>query len=172
MPSDPSAREKETVVSSAPGRSLRLAIATMGGVGSIPFASGTFGTLATVPVYLLLSWPRSAGLYTCGTVLAVVISIWACDACEARYGVKDPAEAVADEMSGFLVTMAFIPFSIAGLAGGFFLFRLTDVLKPFPARQLERLPGGWGIVADDLAAALWANLLLRLALFAWRSWGS
>jgi phosphatidylglycerophosphatase A len=151
--------------------SVRLAIATLGGVGKAPVASGTFGTLATVPIYLLLAWPGSVALYLAATIVATGMSIWACAACEDRFGGKDPSEAVADEMSGFLVTMAFVPLSAVTLAAGFFLFRLTDVIKPFPARALERLPGGWGIVADDVVAGVYANLLLWVFLWIWTGIG-
>jgi phosphatidylglycerophosphatase A len=148
-----------------PLTALRVGIATMAGLGHAPFASGTVGTAGTIPVYLALVWPGSSLLYLSGTVAITALSIWACHVCEPRFGRKDPGQAVADEMCGFLVTMAFIPVSVGAIGAGFFLFRLTDVVKPPPARQLERLPGGWGIVADDLAAGLWANLLVHLALW-------
>lgn len=157
-----------------PGRSfvesLRIGIATLGGVGYAPWASGTFGTAASIPIYLLLAWPGSTLIYLAGTAAAIAVSIWGCHAAEKRFGVKDPGEAVADELSGFLVTMAFLPLTPAFVAAGFFAFRATDVIKPFPARRLEALPGGWGIVADDLMAGVWANLLLHAAVAVLHLW--
>jgi phosphatidylglycerophosphatase A len=153
-----------------PIESLRIGIATLGGVGYAPWASGTFGTAASVPVYLLLAWPQSPWFYFAGSVAAIAVAVWGCHAAERRFGRKDPGEAVADELAGFLVTMAFLPLSAGMVAAGFFAFRATDVIKPFPARRLERLPGGWGIVADDLMAGVWANLLLRAGLIAAHFW--
>ena len=74
---------------------------------------------------------------------------------------KDPGEVVSDEVAGFMVTLYLLPFSWPFLAGGFVLFRLLDILKPFPIRRLERLPGGAGVVLDDVAAGILANLILR-----------
>jgi len=151
-----------------PFRRLRLFIATMAGVGKIPFASGTWGTLATIPIYLLISWPRSIAVYLVATIVLILISIWACSACERQFGRKDPGEAVADEMSGYLITMAFIPLSLTTIVAGFFLFRITDIVKPYPARQLEKLPGGLGIVADDVMAGFWANVIMQIAIQVWK----
>ncbi len=92
--------------------------------------------------------------------------MWGCHAAERHYGSKDPGEAVADEMAGFLVTMAFFPLSAGPVILGFFVFRAMDIIKPFPARRLERLPGGWGIVADDVMAGVWANVFTRIGLAA------
>jgi phosphatidylglycerophosphatase A len=144
---------------------LRLFIATMAGVGRIPFASGTWGTLATIPIWYLIARPGSTPIYLGASAAIILISIWACNVCERVYGRKDPGEAVADEMSGYLVTMAFVPVSLPWAIAGFFAFRLTDIVKPWPARRFESLPGGLGIVADDLMAGVWANLMLQAARF-------
>ena len=148
---------------------IRLAIATLLGVGKVPWISGTFGTLASIPIYLALAWPGSTAIYLWGTAALTLIAVWGCHAAERHYGSKDPGEAVADEMAGFLVTMAFFPLSAGPVILGFFVFRAMDIIKPFPARRLERLPGGWGIVADDVFAGVWANVFTRLglAVLAW-----
>jgi phosphatidylglycerophosphatase A len=94
-----------------------------------------------------------------------VISIPMADAEAAARGRKDPGPVVIDEALGFLVTMAFLPHSLSMTIAGFLLFRVLDIIKPPPARWLERLPGGWGIVLDDVAAGIWGNVLLRLAMW-------
>lgn len=78
----------------------------------------------------------------------------------------DPSEVVIDEVVGMMVTLAYLPWSFISIGLGFLLFRVFDIIKPPPARQLERLPGGWGIVMDDVVAGIYANLALRLILFA------
>lgn len=149
--------------SPAPGR-LRLLLATGGGVGYAPVVSGTFGSVPGVA----LAW----GLHAAGgwwAVLAALVVItaagtWAADAAERHFGRKDPREVVVDEIAGQMMTLLFVPLTARTLASGFVLFRIFDVLKPYPARSLERLPGGPGIMADDLAAGIYANLLLQAAV--------
>jgi phosphatidylglycerophosphatase A len=140
-----------------------ILIASLCGVGRFPFASGTAGSAAA----LLLWWGalRAAGdwgVLGLGLLLAVV-GVWASGRVAASLRIEDPSSVVVDEAAGMLLTLAFIPPSWPLVAGGFLLFRALDVLKPWPASAAERLPGGLGIVTDDLVAALYANLLLRLA---------
>ena len=78
---------------------------------------------------------------------------------------KDPGRIVIDEGVGFLFTVAFLPVGIATAVAGFFVFRVLDILKPPPARQIEALPGGWGIVADDVVAGIYSNILLRIIFY-------
>ena len=85
--------------------------------------------------------------------------------CIARMG-KDPGCVVVDEGIGFFVTVAFLPAGWWTAIAGFFVFRALDIVKPPPARQMEALPGGWGIVADDVMAGIYGNLILRLLFFA------
>jgi phosphatidylglycerophosphatase A len=128
-------------------------------------ASGTVGTLATLPLVLLLAWSASPALYAGVTLLVIAAGVWASGGLARELGRKDPGEAVIDESAGILVTMAFLPMAPWLLVAGFLLFRVLDIAKPFPARRLERLPGGWGIMADDLVVALYAHGLLRLGLW-------
>ena len=79
---------------------------------------------------------------------------------EKIYNKEDPGEVVIDEVVGYLVTMAFIAPTAVNIVLGFLLFRALDILKPFPCRRLEKIHGGYGIVLDDVAAGVWANLLL------------
>jgi len=141
-------------------------LASLGGVGRFPFASGTAGSAAA----LLLWWAaqRTAGNW--GVLgLAALLALagtWAAGRLAAALRIQDPSVVVVDEAAGMVLTLAFLPPSWPVVAGGFFLFRILDVLKPWPADAAEKLPGGIGIVADDLVAALYANLILRIAVLA------
>lgn len=132
--------------------------------GLFPFASGTVGSAVALPFYFGLR-AGGDGIYALGLAAFVIGGIYAADVTERRLRQVDPSCVVVDEMAGMLLTLLLLPFSWGRLVTGFLLFRLFDILKPFPARRLERLPGGWGIMLDDLVAALYANLVLRVA---WR----
>ena len=142
---------------------LATLLATAGGAGFSPVAPGTAGSA----VGLLLFWPlaRQPLLVQGAATLAVfLVGVWASTRLARRLGRKDPGLAVIDEVAGQWVTLLALPFTPLTAALGFFLFRVFDVLKPWPARSLEALPGGWGIVADDVAAGVYAHLALRVAL--------
>ena len=79
-------------------------------------------------------------------------------------GIEDPGIVVVDEVVGMWTTLLFLPLTPTTAVAGFLLFRILDVFKPYPARQFESLPGGWGIMSDDVMAGIYANLLLRIAL--------
>jgi len=143
---------------------LALTVATLGGVGYMPVASGTWGTLATIPLYLLIMAADSLWVYGIALVLITGVAIASADVVEKLLG-KDPSAVVIDETAGFLVTMLAVPLSMGSVIAGFFLFRLFDVVKVQPARALERQHGGFGIVADDLVCGLYANLVLQVGLW-------
>ena len=132
--------------------------------GYVPVASGTFGTLVAIPLCYLLS--------RVGPVYAILIlalftgfAVWISGEAERIFNKKDSGLIVIDEMAGILVTLFLIPWSVKSVVIGFFLFRLMDIAKPFPIRRLEtKLPGGWGVVGDDLLAGVYANVALRLAI--------
>src|SRR5439155_3255396 len=84
-----------------------------------------------------------------------------------RIRIEDPGLVVADEVVGMWVSLLGLPLTGVTAVAGFVLFRVFDVFKPYPARDLERLPGGWGIMCDDVMAGIYANLLLRAGLLAW-----
>lgn len=147
---------------------LARLIATGLYTGHAPVASGTFGTLPGVVLAAALAALHLAPLaYLAVLVAVVVVCIWAADVHAREVGLKDPSVVVCDEIAGFVVTMAFIPMTPATLVAAFFLFRLFDIVKPPPVRQAEALPGGLGIVADDVLAGVFANLMLR-ALLVWQ----
>ena len=148
---------------------IALALATSFGVGYVPVAPGTFGSL----VGLLLWWLLP---HTLITQLVVVVGLfavgtWSASEAERHFGDTDPGPVVIDEVMGMLATLVLAPESWLAAGLGFFLFRASDIVKPYPANRLERLHGGVGIMADDLMAAVYANLALRvlLVMAAWVS---
>jgi phosphatidylglycerophosphatase A len=150
-------------------RRIAWAIATWFGCGLVPKAPGTAGTLGAVPLYLLAA--RGGPLAVAATATVVTAAgIWAASAVARDLGKKDPQVVVVDEVAGFLVTMLAVNVvHWQTVVVGFVLFRLFDVVKPWPVRALERLPGGWGIVLDDVAAgALGACVFVGLR---WLGWG-
>ena len=141
--------------------------ATGGGLGRSPLVPGTVGTLPGVPLawaLSYLSWPWQTAICAALALIAVPI----CDAGEKAAGVKDPHVVVADEYLTFPISLIGLPFSPLVIAGAFVTNRIFDILKPFPARQLQRLDGGLGITIDDVFSALYSlalnHALYRLAL--------
>src|SRR5262249_13543929 len=142
-------------------RRLALLIATSGYLGFAPVAPGTVGSAAGVALFYLA---RAVGAAWIEPVLIVVLfaaGVWAASSAEEQVGVTDPGPVVIDEVVGMLITLAWIPVTPLGAFVGFFLFRLLDVVKPWPSRQLESLHGGLGIMADDAMAAVYGHLLMR-----------
>ena len=146
--------------------SLARGVATAFGSGYSPLAPGTAGSA----VGLLLFWPMAAWWWPwqlgAGAALLVVGALAATRVAEG-VGLKDPGIVVVDEVLGQWVTLVALPFTPVTAALGFLLFRVMDIVKPWPARDLERLPGGWGIMADDVAAGVYAHLALRVGLLVW-----
>lgn len=141
---------------------LALWVATVGPIGRIKYAPGTFGSLAAIPLILLTQnhLPFSLVLF----VFFLILGIWSSDRAAQNLKLHDPSVVVIDEVCGMLMTFLFVPITWASLLIGFGLFRLFDVLKPPPIRLLEKTPGGVGIVLDDLGAGLFASLILHLVL--------
>lgn len=151
-------------------RLLRLILATGLGSGYSPLAPGTAGSALGVLLYAALM--RAGGHWaTAGACLAVsVVGFWAAGISEAHFGAKDAGPVVIDEIAGQLLTLLFLPPTMRMMVVGFLLFRLLDILKPFPARRLEALPGGAGIMVDDLVVAVYANLVLQIVNRAAPEW--
>jgi phosphatidylglycerophosphatase A len=144
----------------APLRFLAWTIATWFGCGRVPIAPGTAGTLGAIPVYWLAVRGGPAAVAAVA-VLLTFVGVWAASVVSRETGKKDPQFVVVDEVAGMLVTM--VPaaaFSWPTVAAGFVLFRLLDITKPWPVRALEKLPGGWGIVLDDIAAGALGAVVL------------
>jgi phosphatidylglycerophosphatase A len=138
-------------------------LATAGYVGYIPIAPGTFGSAVGLGVYAAVRWSDNVVVEGLVLLAALVLGIWAADIVEKELG-KDPSAVVIDEVLGMLVTLAFIEASVSAAVAGFFLFRVFDVIKPFPAGRLEHLHGGPGIMLDDAMAGVYSNLVLRVMI--------
>lgn len=138
-----------------------LFIATGAHVGNIPFAPGTFGSILGLGACYLLSMVSVSVAAIIVTAL-IVLSVWASEHAERLVGKKDPGSVVIDEVAGMVVTLMGLPFGVVTALSGFILFRLLDILKPHPVRFFQDdLPGGAGIVMDDVAAGIIANIILR-----------
>ncbi len=148
----------------------RDVLTTWFGSGLFPFASGTAGTLASLPLVVLLWWAGSPWLHAGAAVVVFAIGVAAAGDAAARWGRPDPGQVVIDETAGLLVATLGLPPSPGVLLAAFLLFRAFDIVKPWPARALERLHGSWGIMADDIVAGLYANLVLQAALWGLRRW--
>jgi phosphatidylglycerophosphatase A len=140
-----------------------LAIATVGGVGYAPVAPGTFGSAAGLLLWWLL--PASPVVQGVAIVAIFIVGSWSGNVAEHHFGRTDPGQVVIDEVMGMLITLFLNPVGWIGALAAFFLFRLFDVIKPYPANRLEQLHGGVGVMADDGMAAIYANLVLRLGLY-------
>jgi len=139
-----------------------LALATALGAGYAPVAPGTWGS--AVGLLLWFALPSTPWIQALVIVAVVAAGVWSGGVAERHFGRSDPGQVVIDEVAGMLVTLFLNPVGWRGAIAGFLLFRAADVLKPFPARRLERLHGGLGIMADDVMAGIYANLALRVIL--------
>lgn len=131
------------------------------GSGLFPVAPGTAGTLAAIPLYLLLA-KLDLTAYLAVTLLLFAIGIYLCEVTSRELGGQDHPAIVWDEIVGYLITMIAVPPKIEWLIAGFMLFRLFDILKPWPIRVLDRrIKGGLGIMLDDVLAGIFAALILH-----------
>jgi phosphatidylglycerophosphatase A len=153
---------------SGPSGKTALILSTWFGSGLFPVASGTVGSIAAFPLILVLNmldmWQRVATL-----AIFVAIAVWSSGLTQKLLERKDPSEVVIDEVAGFSLAMSLVSLSPASLAVGFILFRIFDIIKPYPIRDLERLRGGLGIVMDDLLAGLFAGIGTGVILWSYRN---
>jgi phosphatidylglycerophosphatase A len=160
-------RETSAAASLRPRASGASAIvATALGAGYSPVAPGTAGSL----VGLALFWPLhrlDLAVQLAALFVLFLAGVRCADRFAAQVGHKDPGQVVVDEVAGMWTTLLLVPFTPVNAALAFVAFRVMDVVKPYPARQLEALRGGWGIMCDDLMAGVYANLLLQVLLRAW-----
>lgn len=149
---------------------LAVLLATVAYCGYFPIAPGTVGSAAGLVVYLLVWWTQSPILEAGLIVFIFAAGTWAATHAERYFGGIDPGPVVVDEVLGMLVTLAFIPVGWSAALAGFVLFRVFDVIKPYPANRLEKFHGGFGIMADDAMAGIYANLALRLLMWLLPAW--
>ena len=148
-------------------KTLTLMMSTFGYVGFAPVAPGTVGSFAALALYAAVRWAGSPVVEGLAIALVFAVGVWSATQTEKILGITDPGPVVIDEVLGMLITLAGLPLGWGGVLAGFLLFRVFDVIKPFPAGHLEAAPGGWGIMLDDAMAGVYAHLALRLLAW-WR----
>ena len=142
---------------------LALAVGTVGGAGFFPIAPGTVGSAIGVAVYLLTAhWPAA---WQIALLVAIsLIGTWGATGTARALGRDDPGPVIVDEVAGQLLTLLLTGVGVVGAIAGFFIFRILDIVKPWPARNFEALHGGVGIMADDLMAGVYGNILMWVGL--------
>ena len=160
-------------------KSIKIMLTSCFGLGRLPIAPGTWGSLPPVIIFGLMSYFGASSAMISNVMAALVLAgcvvcIQFAPAAIAATGKNDPGEVVADEFAGQALTFLFSPFLVMGTAAprqimitafaGFALFRLFDILKPWPIRKLEKYPAGWGILADDLLAGVFAWIVLQICI--------
>ena len=142
---------------------LAVFLATSGGAGYFPFAPGTVGSAVGVVIFVLTRhWPLAWQVTLAGAVS--IAGIWTGSIAGRHFGSEDPGQVVIDEVAGQLMTLIGTGAGPGGIVLGFFIFRILDIVKPWPARGFEQLAGGLGIMADDLMVGVYGNLLVRAAI--------
>lgn len=141
-------------------------IATLGPIGYLP-ASGTFGTLFAVPLLIGLRYLETYVRFLDEGMIVgflILLSVWIVNKALIYFDEHDPSEIVLDEVMGFFVVMLFMPLRLTVLVMGFVCFRFFDILKPFGIERFERIGGAWGVVLDDITAAVFARMLMEVML--------
>jgi phosphatidylglycerophosphatase A len=142
-------------------------LATWFGVGRLPRAPGTWASLTALPFAAALAWLGGPWLVLLATLALFGLGVWASNRYMAAYGLHDPAAVVVDEVVGQWLTLAFLPLSPIAYLFGFLLFRIADMVKPWPADWIDRtVAGGVGVLLDDVVAGIYAGAL-ALALLVW-----
>jgi phosphatidylglycerophosphatase A len=144
--------------------SLTRAVATFGYIGHLPAAPGTWASAATLLLWFWIS--PAGGAFAIAIAAVLVIGTWACHRAEAIYG-HDSHRVVIDEVAGSMIAVAGLSIAPGIGIAGFVLFRFFDIVKPPPIYQIQALPGGWGVMVDDVIAGIAANVVLRLGVLAW-----
>ena len=145
-------------------RRFGVFVATCGYLGYVPFAPGTFGSALGLAVFFAVRSTGSMSVEVAVILALFAIGIWSGTQAEHHFGGIDPAPVVMDEVVGMLITLAFLPVNVSGAIVGFLVFRVLDVIKPWPSGGMEKLPGGLGVMADDGMAAIYGNLVMRVLL--------
>jgi phosphatidylglycerophosphatase A len=138
-----------------------LFVATCGYLGYAPVAPGTFGSAAGLAVFYAVRSADSVAIELTVIALLFAVGIWSGTIAEHHFGGIDPGPVVMDEVVGMLITLALLPVNVTGAIIGFLVFRVLDVVKPWPSAGFEKLPGGLGVMADDGMAAVYGNLVMR-----------
>jgi phosphatidylglycerophosphatase A len=149
-------------------QNLSKFIATFGGAGLFPVAPGTAGSIAGLGVLWAISLVPSDSykllLQLLFLIVFIPLGVIASSAYEKYFDKVDPGEVVVDEVVGIVITLFALPFSLFNIIAGFLLFRFFDIVKPFPIGKLQNIKGGWGVMADDIAAGIASLIVLRLLI--------
>ena len=146
-------------------------MATCGYLGYVPIAPGTFGSAAGLAVFAAVRATGSTTVEVAVIAVILAIGIWSGTVAEHHFGGVDPGPVVIDEVFGMLITLALLPVTVTGAIVGFLVFRVLDVVKPWPSAGFEKLPGGLGVMADDGMAAGSGTLVMQgLILIAPAGW--
>lgn len=140
-------------------KAIALAVATAGGAGYFPFAPGTVGSAVGIAVYLLTK-QLDPSVQIALFVAICVVGTWASTVAATHFGREDPGYVVVDEVAGQLATLLLLDVGLVGAGIGFVIFRILDIIKPWPANRLEALHGGLGIMADDIMVGAYGWVLL------------
>ena len=151
-------------------RRLGVFIATCAHVGYAPVAPGTFGSVVGLVVYYFVRRQASITFEIATIAVVLLIALWSATEAEHHFGGIDPGPVVIDEVIGMLITLALHPVNLVGAIAGFVIFRVLDVVKPWPARRLELLPGGFGVVLDDAMAGVYGNLIVWVLVLLLPTW--
>ena len=149
---------------------LALFIATCGYLGYAPLAPGTVGSAAGVALFYAIRATGSTTIEIAAILIVLAVGVWSSTLAEQHLGGLDPGPVVIDEVAGMLITLALLPVNATGVIVGFVVFRILDVIKPWPAGRFESLHGGIGVMADDTMAAVYGNLIMRGATIAVPGW--
>lgn len=139
---------------------LTKTVASFFYIGHSPLTPGTFGSLAGFGIYFLVK--NNTILYAFCVIFLFALGIIFTTEAEKIYKRKDARMIVIDEVSGMLLALFMVPYSLAGALAGFLLFRIFDITKPPPARRVEKFTGSFGIMFDDIIAALYTNFILQI----------
>jgi phosphatidylglycerophosphatase A len=143
-------------------KKFQYIVATGFGIGYSSFIPGTVGSLFALLLFVIIPLDNAAWILVC--ILTFFLGIWVSDVVENDRG-KDPKIVVIDEIVGQWITFLFLPPVFWIYIAGFLLFRVLDIIKPFPANKMENLRGGMGIMLDDVVAGIYANLVLQIAIY-------
>ena len=149
---------------------LAVLLSTCVYVGYFPIAPGTAGSAAGLLVCWALRHVESPALEVATIIALFLVGMWSATEAERYFGTPDPGPVVLDEVVGILITLAFIPMGWNVALLGFFVFRVFDVVKPYPSPRFERWPGGLGVMADDAMAGIYANLVVRGGMALMPTW--
>lgn len=146
-----------------PGSGIALAIATFGGVGFVPRAPGTAASVVAALIFWFIAG-TAPGVRILLIIGLFFIGVWSGEAVERQSEMRDPGYVVIDEVVGMWITLLVVTHTFWGFLFGFSLFRIFDIVKPAPVNQLQNVRGGWGIMLDDVAAAIYAAIIFQIGM--------